>query len=1012
MGPTNSLVGRTIVDRYEITSLLNSGGMGEVYRARQRALDRPVAIKFIHQHLLASPVSIQRFMVEARTLSRLHHPHVVSVLDFGRVPDDEGGHLFLVMELLSGRDLADVLESEPLLPLPRVIDIVVQILEGLAEAHHAGIVHRDIKPENILLEPLRSGRDHVKIIDFGVAKFGETRQITQSGTICGTLEYMAPEQVQGAATPAVDIYSGGVVLYQMLTGSLPSAGRPLHLPGEPAPVPDPRAAAPERGISDGLATTCMRALEFAPEHRFPTVQVFAEAIRDAMLGGDLIAWDRPSWPMVLGPPPSVAAPVGRAISDTVPAAEAPISAKRAPADASGVSGARPREVSGNRSPALSGNRSPALSGNRSPAQGPVSLPLSLPLFGREADVGWACELVRSEKAPPVVAFWGRPGVGRTRVAREVAAFERGEGSFVTIVRPDPPPFNEVGYRGLRQIVRALTGRTDEEIANDTAADRWSLAGLRMLFARGRARAQPTFPRRAAAAALSWSIWRAGCRGDSGRVLLVVDDVDRLDGASLLALRDHLAGEPLPGFSALLTSEHARTILSLPGARERALRGLERSDAERMLGSFGGQTPLWRMDDDIEPLYVERMADAAPPEGPLPTTLEDLIDQQLAELTQAQRRIIHALMIVGLYDVQMLGPLLRLRDDPTAAVAPLIEKGWLDTHAGLARLRHSAYGRASLATGTVMSAATIHGVAARELRNSHDLVELRAFHAIHGAADFEAFLLLEESARARTARGDKEGAIAALGHAVSAARAHWMSGEAEAASAALGVFGRKLAAALVSAGRMEEAQGILDEILETTELRSLARAALLEQCAIVAELRGRNEQAARQKREALEIAERSGDRKLVERLRTALNAGPPPQIKTADTDSYGMGAPPLNVDRPPRSVLIVEDDPAIREALQSALEAEGHVAHGAGNGCDALDILGRIPKPGLILLDLMMPVMSGWELLERLRADPDLSGIPVVVVSAVVQNDEIAASRVLKKPIELNMLLRVVEELCE
>ncbi len=243
---TDPLLGRIIAERYEIVSLINAGGMGVVYRAKQRSLDRPVAIKFVHPQFLSSEVSVQRFMEEARAVSRMNHPHVVSVFDFGRTPQTEGGYLFLVMELLTGPDLAKVLGHERLLPIRRVTSIVVQTLEALAEAHHLGIVHRDVKPENIVLEPRRTGQDHVKVIDFGIAKVGAEGD--DAGISCGTPSYMAPEQKAGIVAPSVDVYAAGVVLFEMLVGHLPpkeappmsDVGSMIHL--------DPRRAARGRGI--------------------------------------------------------------------------------------------------------------------------------------------------------------------------------------------------------------------------------------------------------------------------------------------------------------------------------------------------------------------------------------------------------------------------------------------------------------------------------------------------------------------------------------------------------------------------------------------------------------------------------------------------------------------------------------------------------------------------------------------------------------------------------------------
>jgi serine/threonine protein kinase/CheY-like chemotaxis protein len=976
---SDPLLGRTIADRYEIVSTLNVGGMGTVYRAIQRSLDRVVAIKFIQRHLLGFDSSIQRFMTEARILSRMSHPHVVSVFDFGRTPESEGGHLFLVMEYLTGRDLGEVLAREPFLALPRVASIVLQTLEGLGEAHHLGIVHRDVKPENIILVPTRGGRDHVKIIDFGIALAEPAPPSSEDAAVCGTPHYMAPEQGEGTATPSSDLYSVGVMLFQMLAGGLPADRGGRGGGGEMRPrLPDPRYLAPHRGIPDAIAQVCVRALELDPAQRFPSAEAFDEALRGALARAGLAdppSWDRSSWP-----------PRNRR--------SVPPEAPRTPKPQGTPKPQEPR----------------VLPSDTVPSQRPSGPP---PFVGRAAELAWAREILSGARVPSAIALWGRSGVGRTRLAREVAAAAEREATLVVPVELDPQPYGEVGYRGLRRMIQSLSGRSPVELLDDRAADRWALAGLRLLFSRSQVSVYPAVARRAAAAALAWGMWRATVRAERGRVLLVLDDLDRLDGASLLALQDHLQGDPVPGVTALVTSEDAKTVF-LHGARERALRGLSREEATGMLASLRQPAVLYRSDDDIEPLYVEQVAAAKAADAYLlPETLESLVEWHAQSLTLVQRRIVQAIAIVGVYDVDHLGALLRLAGDMRALLAPLVERGWLSTRGRQVTLRNTVLGRVAGTGAPAGTAVAVHKAAAHRLRNSRDLLELRAFHAIHGAADFEAFLLLEEVARLRSARGDGEGAIAALSTALAAGRVQVMRGEAEAASTALGVFGRKLAAALVAAGRPDEAQGVLDEVLDTSEPKDATRAAVLAQLATVAELRGHIEETDRRRREALEIAERSGDQQLTEKLKAALAAGHPPLIKTAGPQSFGMGAPPPEAaaERPRRSVLVVEDDSSIREGIQSAVESEGFQAYGAANGRDALDVLHRIPRPGLILLDLMMPVMSGWELLDSLRADDELAQIPVVIVSAVPDRNKLGASRVLRKPVEVNTLLNVVEEFC-
>ena len=218
----DKLVGRTLPGGYHILDLISVGGMGRVYRAQQSALGRTVAVKIIHPHLLADENSALRFMTEARAASQLNHPNSVSVFDFGRTDD---GQPYLVMEFLRGKDLARVAYEEGPLAFARIVDVLRQVLLALGEAHDLGIIHRDLKPENVILEPLRRGGDFVKVVDFGLAKLRadtQTPSVTSPGIVCGTPDYMAPEQGRGDTIDGrSDLYAVGVILFQLLTGRLP-----------------------------------------------------------------------------------------------------------------------------------------------------------------------------------------------------------------------------------------------------------------------------------------------------------------------------------------------------------------------------------------------------------------------------------------------------------------------------------------------------------------------------------------------------------------------------------------------------------------------------------------------------------------------------------------------------------------------------------------------------------------------------------------------------------------------
>ncbi len=262
------LIGRMVAERYQVMELINAGGMGRVYRGVQRVLDRPVAIKFIHPHLVSDEEIGVRFLEEARVASRLNHPNIVSVYDFGRASAAEGGHSFLVMEYLRGPDLQHILAAKDNLEVEHVVDVVEQTLGALAEAHEHGIAHRDIKPGNLMLEPRRRGGYHVKIIDFGIARLRDRRRLTQAGMVVGTPQYMAAETLLGGEPGAAgDLFAVSVLLYEMLTGRQPFPGpSSIEVVRQQATRPDldPRTAAPGRSIPDNVAHACLRGLAFEP----------------------------------------------------------------------------------------------------------------------------------------------------------------------------------------------------------------------------------------------------------------------------------------------------------------------------------------------------------------------------------------------------------------------------------------------------------------------------------------------------------------------------------------------------------------------------------------------------------------------------------------------------------------------------------------------------------------------------------------------------------------------------
>jgi len=232
--PPDPLVGKLFDDRYEVVEKIGEGGMGAVYKARQLAMDRMVALKVIHPDQNNDETVVKRFYREMKTTSRISHPNTVSVFDFGKSDD---GEFFLAMELLDGQPLSDLMEKGPV-PVEQAVPIAAQILKALSAAHAEHVIHRDLKPENIMLLDVYGEADQVRVLDFGIATFaatsdeGPSARVTASGIMVGTPSYVSPEQIGGEELDArADLYSFGVLLYEMLTGTLPfhDPERPLRV---------------------------------------------------------------------------------------------------------------------------------------------------------------------------------------------------------------------------------------------------------------------------------------------------------------------------------------------------------------------------------------------------------------------------------------------------------------------------------------------------------------------------------------------------------------------------------------------------------------------------------------------------------------------------------------------------------------------------------------------------------------------------------------------------------------
>ncbi|HLM54498.1 MAG TPA: protein kinase [Pyrinomonadaceae bacterium] len=293
--PSDPLVGRVLDGKYELLARIGHGGMGAVYRARRVHIGDEVAVKLLHAQLVGDESLVERFRREARAAAQLHHPHIVTIHDYGEARGAEG-FAYIVMELVLGTSLRQLLKSEGRLETARAVSLMRDVCSGVGAAHRRGIVHRDLKPDNVIVVP--PDEDHaaerVKVVDFGIAKLRdmavEGGTLTEAGAVVGTPFYMSPEQCRGEHLDArSDVYSLGAMLYEMLAGAPPFTAPNIsgviikHVSEAPPPLPL------ELGVPQALRDAVMRALSKDPEARQSDAADFGRDIQAAASGAPTTA---------------------------------------------------------------------------------------------------------------------------------------------------------------------------------------------------------------------------------------------------------------------------------------------------------------------------------------------------------------------------------------------------------------------------------------------------------------------------------------------------------------------------------------------------------------------------------------------------------------------------------------------------------------------------------------------------------------------------------------------------
>lgn len=378
--PFPDLVGTVIADRYEVLEPLAQGGMGAIFRVRHATLGRQLALKVLRPIYARRTGIIRRFELEAQVASQLQHPHIIDIIDFGHTHD---GIAYLAMELLEGEDLLATVRREGPLPWARLAPMALQICDALHAAHQAGVIHRDLKPANCYRTSHAGNPDHIKLLDFGVAKllYGdeENGPITSAGQLVGTPLYIPPEAVDGTSpNPKFDVYALGVSLYQLLSGKRPYADKVsmellrARALTDPMPI---RQVAPHLRIPMPAQDVVMRALARDPNQRFPTAKAVYEAIEQSMASQATVIGVQSHKVLSTGRP-RIQTPLPTPVSDASSSARSSSSQRRwvSPASSSGhhraelTSGSNPLlESSGNRIATVSPptrDQSPTSQGHR------------------------------------------------------------------------------------------------------------------------------------------------------------------------------------------------------------------------------------------------------------------------------------------------------------------------------------------------------------------------------------------------------------------------------------------------------------------------------------------------------------------------------------------------------------------------------------------------------------------------------------------------------------------------
>jgi serine/threonine protein kinase/tetratricopeptide (TPR) repeat protein len=857
------LIGRTIAHAYIILDLIGSGGMGRVYRAEQKMLGRTVAIKVIHPHLLSDEQTVARFYTEARAASRLNHPNSVSIIDFGRTEDEI---LYLVMEYLRGKDLAQLMTEDGSLPFLRICEIVIAVLTALGEAHALDVIHRDLKPENIFIERTRTGGDLIKVVDFGLAKLmsgAPSKSITSPGLVCGTPDYMSPEQGRGEEIDGRgDLYSVGVLLFELLTAQLPfSANTPtrLVLKHIQDAVPDPRSVAPERDIPESLVEVTLRALAKRASDRYQTADEMIDAMR-AVIASLTVPSSQKIICNVCGKPTFkgklFCAECGATLKPSVP-----------------------------------------VSTSAESVDSRFSTPpnFRVPLIGRARELDEIDAYRKNTLGTTVfVSVVGEPGIGKTRLLAEVTRKALEAGDLVQVVGPYDSG-DAVAYWAIFQLLTQLYGVDREGLASVVADGERSTellekAGvdeainpLGLVGSEGKSRAG------AVAYAVERAIRTALRKKDAKRLVIVIDDLDECDGLTHRVLT--YLPRILKDLSVFILTacSSPKSALCVDGTYVISLSGFTVDEARAFIAEtpFAGPSEASSDKRLFLPLYLEQVKQLGlgvdPLDSSLPSRLADVVAQRLQRLDVSARRVLQAISVLGntcskANLIEMAG------DESVNALDSLYRYGFVVFDDNRIRVTHPFIRELVKAFIPAQARMELHARALDIVSDQDVPLEVRAGHAYYTGEILSALMLVERMGNLAISRGDLETAVSSFQRGLELARREMLEAGDTSLDTAIASFSYQLGSAMALVGDLTGAQGVLRESLELTKRVSVERVRMLIGLGKVVAARKRFRDAYRILSQALEIGLQLQDDLIVADVQSGIAI-----VRREDGDHLGAAA---------------------------------------------------------------------------------------------------------------------------